>query len=364
MQQEVIAEFRKAHGNRYDYSRVVYKNNSSKVKIICPVHDEFEQVPGSHIKGHGCRRCSNCSPKGTLDDLIRDFRKTHGNLYDYSKVVLAKSSQKVIITCKIHGDFNQRIKSHKAGRGCERCATEKNSTLSEEYKSIIRETEKRRNFIKTKNEEQKDLKKICRNKNCELKGKEQPLTNFHFDRSKKDARCSKCKICAIKIATSWAKNNPEKDKKRKRDWAKSKGYSRTGARRHMRKELMLKQIVSSRVRATIKKTGGQKGGKTFEALPYTPQELREHIENQFDEKMSWDNHGDYWHIDHIIPQAALPYKSLEDENFQKCWDLKNLRPLEAKENIRKGSLYEGERHTYINNKETSNGYEEDTQQGS
>ena len=348
--EQAIADFCKVHGNRYDYSRVVYKNNSSKVKIICPVHGEFEQIPAGHIKGHGCRRCGNCSPKGTLDDLIRDFSKTHGNLYDYSKVVLVKSSQKVIITCKIHGDFNQRIDSHKAGRGCGRCATEKNSTLSEEYKSIIRETEKRRNFIKTKNEEQKDLKKICRNKNCELKGKEQPLTNFHFDKSKKDGRCSTCKICAVKRAKLWAKNNPGREKKRKKDWAKLKGNARYGARRHMRKEMMLRHTTAARVRAAIKKTGGQKGGKTFEALPYTPQELRQHIENQFDEKMNWDNYGDYWQIDHIIPQAALPYKSLEEENFQKCWALENLRPLEATENMSKGSFHEGERHTYINNK--------------
>lgn len=113
--------------------------------------------------------------------------------------------------------------------------------------------------------------------------------------------------------------------------------------------------VVNAINKAIKKTGGQKGGKTFEALSYTPQELKEHIENQFSEKMNWDNYGDYWHIDHIIPQAALPYESLEEESFQKCWALENLRPLEATENMSKGSLYEGERHTYTNNKETSNG---------
>ena len=122
----------------------------------------------------------------------------------------------------------------------------------------------------------------------------------------------------------------------------------------------LSMIVRRSIWGSIKKTGGQKGGKTFEALPYTPQQLREHIENQFDEKKNWDNYGDYWHIDHITPQAALPYKSLEDENFQKCWALENLRPLEAKENMSKGSLYEGERRTYTNNKETNNGYQKDT----
>jgi len=257
--------------------------------------------------------------------------------------------------------------------------------------------------------------KICSRKECDLAGQYQPVTNFHKEKNKKCGVTSSCKKCRSKSGKLRYANQTEEQKNKKlnygRDYRKEhreelktkrkKKYStdpltrqRVGAetkkwlstdegksyqkkqwekrgkteeyRKYKREYYQnnetqrIRNNVSTSVRATIKKTGGHKGGKTFETLPYTPQDLREHIENQFDEKMSWDNHGDYWHIDHIIPQAALPYKSLEDENFQKCWDLKNLRPLEAKENIRKGSLYEGERHTYNNNKETSNGYEEDT----
>ena len=72
----------------------------------------------------------------------------------------------------------------------------------------------------------------------------------------------------------------------------------------------------------------------------------EYREKQFDENMNWDNYGTYWQIDHILPQAAVPYDSLEHPNFQKCWALENLRPLEASENLSKGSLYKGERYTY------------------
>jgi len=72
-------------------------------------------------------------------------------------------------------------------------------------------------------------------------------------------------------------------------------------------------------------------------LPYTQEQLKEHLENQFDSKMTWDNYGTYWHIDHIYPQSLLPYDSLEHPNFQKCWALENLRPLEAKANIKKGN---------------------------
>jgi len=109
--------------------------------------------------------------------------------------------------------------------------------------------------------------------------------------------------------------------------------------------------VSRSVRIAISRiTGGKgsKGGKTFEHLPYTPQELTEHLESQFDQKMSWDNYGTYWHIDHIKPQAMFPYTSVKDENFLKAWALDNLQPLEASENLKKSSIYEGEKKYYKN----------------
>ena len=234
-------------------------------------------------------------------------------------------------------------------------------------------------------------------KECSKCGLNKSIDNFYKKSSSKQKLTSQCKVCISKRGKVYRDKNREQICRRKREYHKKiriKDNERRKAHYELNKETELKHRkeyyqknktkineynknyirkrrfkdpvfkirmdVSSHIRKAIKKTGGQKGGKTFEALPYTPQELREHIEKQFDEKMNWDNYGDYWHIDHIIPQAALPYKSLEDENFQKCWDLKNLRPLEAKENMSKGSLYEGERRTYTNNKEIKYGYQKDT----
>lgn len=72
-------------------------------------------------------------------------------------------------------------------------------------------------------------------------------------------------------------------------------------------------------------------------LPYTMEELKNHLEHQFDDKMTWDNYGSYWHIDHIIPQIKLQFSSMTEENFTKCWSLSNLRPLEAIQNMKKGA---------------------------
>ena len=108
----------------------------------------------------------------------------------------------------------------------------------------------------------------------------------------------------------------------------------------------LRDLISASVYDGLHKNHCKKNNSTWLALPYTPEELRCHLESQFTKDMNWDNHGTYWHIDHIIPQAALPYSSMEHPNFLKCWSLDNLQPLPAKDNATKGSLYEGKRYRY------------------
>lgn len=92
---------------------------------------------------------------------------------------------------------------------------------------------------------------------------------------------------------------------------------------------------------------GNKAGRSWESLVgYTIDDLKIHLEKQFDKNMSWDNCGKYeegkfrWHIDHIKPKSLFKYKNPEDKEFKECWVLKNLRPLEAVENMRKSNHYE------------------------
>jgi len=83
--------------------------------------------------------------------------------------------------------------------------------------------------------------------------------------------------------------------------------------------------------------GNKRGQSMLKYLPYTINELKIHLENQFDIHMNWNNYGKYWHLDHIYPQSLLSYTSMEDENFRKCWALENLQPLEAVANIKKSN---------------------------
>ena len=104
MKREFIAKAIKVHGNKYNYSKVFYENNSTEVSIICPSHSDFWQTPNAHLsKRHGCQSCGGTKLK-SKDRFIQQANKAHGS-YDYSKVKYINNNTKVIITCFSHGGF-------------------------------------------------------------------------------------------------------------------------------------------------------------------------------------------------------------------------------------------------------------------
>lgn len=56
---EVIKQFKETHKDKYDYSLVEYVNTNTKVKIICKEHGIFEQTPNNHKNKHGCPKCKD-----------------------------------------------------------------------------------------------------------------------------------------------------------------------------------------------------------------------------------------------------------------------------------------------------------------
>jgi hypothetical protein len=114
------------HHNRYDYSKVEYVNNRTKVCIICPEHGEFYQKPSNHLRGNGCPKCANYNrgskKRLSKDDFIKKANEVHRNKYDYSKVEYTNSSTKVCIICKEHGEFWQLPMNHLNGQGCPKCS--------------------------------------------------------------------------------------------------------------------------------------------------------------------------------------------------------------------------------------------------
>lgn len=109
------------HKNRYDYSKSIYVNSRKEIEIICTTHGLFLQRSDSHLKGYGCRKCTYDNISKNTEQFIEKAKKIHGNKYDYSKVDYKGSFEKVIITCRIHGDFEQLASAHKQKHGCPKC---------------------------------------------------------------------------------------------------------------------------------------------------------------------------------------------------------------------------------------------------
>lgn len=127
-----INQAKLVHGNKYDYSRVNYINYFHKVEIGCPIHGWFFQVPSSHLKGIECLRCS-CDRMFDINDFIKKANAIHNNKYDYSKFIYIDNSTKGIIICPIHGEFHQAPIRHVMGSQCDSCLNEKNRYTTEEF---------------------------------------------------------------------------------------------------------------------------------------------------------------------------------------------------------------------------------------
>ena len=115
-----IETSKKIHRDKYDYSKVEYKGANDKVCIVCPHHGEFFQRAADHIKGSGCAKCSG-RIKSTTKSFVEKAKEIHGDRYNYSKVDYKNSTTPVEIFCKVHGYFSQTPKLHLRGSGCQKC---------------------------------------------------------------------------------------------------------------------------------------------------------------------------------------------------------------------------------------------------
>lgn len=134
-QADAIRAFKKKFGDRYDYSKVHYVNNTTKVVVIChrkdPIthqeHGEFLITPKNHKKGRGCPLCAKNHPMDTAE-FVRKAKDKYGDLYDYSQAHYVKSNIKVTIICPKHGAFSMTPNEHLRGHGCPQCGLVLNHT--------------------------------------------------------------------------------------------------------------------------------------------------------------------------------------------------------------------------------------------
>lgn len=135
--EEFVERAKKIHGGKYDYSKVKYKDKKSKVKILCPIHGEFEQSPEKHLIGQGCPKCAKNHKKDNATFIERALA-IHGDTYDYSKVKYINSELKVCIICPKHGEFEQTPHQHLEGGRCPICAKSHNRNEQNLYRLITK----------------------------------------------------------------------------------------------------------------------------------------------------------------------------------------------------------------------------------
>lgn len=132
-----IKKLKSIHGNKYDYSKVIYVDYQTNIKIICKVHGEFSQRPSVHLVGNGCVKCSRIISANTQkcsdDDFIKKSKKIHGNKYNYYKMQYKNAHSKIDIICSKHGIFSQTPSSHLKGSGCPVCNSSKGELIINEY---------------------------------------------------------------------------------------------------------------------------------------------------------------------------------------------------------------------------------------
>jgi len=128
-QEEFIARLHATRGDRYDYSKVKYKGSKKPITILCATHGQFEQLATSHLNDK--QNCPNCSIRATSNttDFIRKAKQIHPlQKYNYDKTHYLNARTPVIITCVIHGDFQQKPNDHLSGYGCSKCNISKAET--------------------------------------------------------------------------------------------------------------------------------------------------------------------------------------------------------------------------------------------
>jgi hypothetical protein len=138
--EQFIQEAQAINGNKYDYSLVMYKNNNSKIEIICNICDKiFEQIPVEHLRKKGCPFCAGKNKNTAL--FVQQSKEIHGDKYDYNQSIYKNNRTSVKIYCKKCCQyFNQTPNKHIDHKhGCPNCYSNRkrsNEEFIQEAKNI------------------------------------------------------------------------------------------------------------------------------------------------------------------------------------------------------------------------------------
>lgn len=195
---------------------------------------------------------------------------------------------------------------------------------------------------------------------CSGCGEAKGRWDFHGARRESLGVAARCKACAAARNRAWRDENAESVAEKVAEWrttnaeknrAQTKvrtqrwkalnpdkdraAHAASEQRRRSTPKVRLEQAMYVGLRSGLA-NGAKAGRSTFVILGYTADELRAHLEAQFQPGMTWSNYGrGGWHVDHVLPLASFNYTTPDCPDFKVAWSLKNLQPLWAAENITK-----------------------------
>ena len=121
----------------------------------------------------------------------------------------------------------------------------------------------------------------------------------------------------------------QKEEWRKKNITKVRDYARDIYKNNVKHKLS--HIMRGMVQRVVSK------GKSSQ-LNYNFEQLKQRIEVQFKEGMSWSNHGE-WEIDHKVPVSKFIARGVTDPAIVNA--LSNLQPLWKHDNRAKNNRYSG-----------------------
>ena len=139
---DLFIQKHKAKSNfKWKYCYIEFIKYNSMISLTCPIHGLQKPKTAEYLlKGNGCKKCAVSTLKLKSTELkIQEFSLLHKNKYDYTKIKSRKilSTDKINITCPIHGDFEQRVSAHMDGQGCPLCSSDKKTISVEEFYSRV-----------------------------------------------------------------------------------------------------------------------------------------------------------------------------------------------------------------------------------
>jgi len=200
-------------------------------------------------------------------------------------------------------------------------------------------------MYKNKNKEkiQKTGKEYYQQNLATIKEKQDNYRKTHKTNAKeyKKEYYAKNKEMICNLTKKYKENNREKVIIANIKYRKENAEKITNSRRILRQKysedprFRIMHNTQSRVRHYLKSNGQTKNIKTEELIGCNNQYLKEWLEYQFDDTMSWNNYGQYWHIDHVKPCNS--YDATCHDDLKECFNWRNMRPLKGSENISKSS---------------------------